>query len=369
MKRNNILGIVFANSHDALLNDLSKSRSMASVPFGARYRMIDFTLSNLSNAGVSKVGIVTKANYFSLMRHLGTGKAWDLDRKVGGLSIYPPYSSAETQVYKGRVEALIGISECLTESEEEYVILCDSDVIANVDLKDMKRFHKEKNADMTIVFSRGKKPKGQHDIMDFKFQEDGKIIGVGFNDKTLCDYGLDIILVKRQLLIDLINEAYENRQISFSHGIIERKYKKLNIYGYRHDGFVAVMDSIDSFFDANMALLDASVRADLFNTSRPIHTDGRDDMPVKYGINAKVSNSIIADGCIIEGEVKNSILSREVYVGAGAVVENCILMDNVTVGNDSRINCVICDRYAQISEKKYLDGSESKCIIGKRQII
>lgn len=369
MKTNNILGIIFANSHDVLLKDLTDTRSMASVPFGARYRLVDFMLSNLTNAGVSKVGLVTKANYFSLMRHLGSGKPWDLDRKYGGLSIYPPYSSGDAQVYKGRVEALYGIMECLLESEEEYVILCDTDVIANIDLKRVKKYHDEKSADITVVYASGKKPRGQHDVMSFGFDTDGRIVNVSFEESEACDYGLDVIVIKRELLIKLINEAYNAGSVSFSHGIIEPQHDKLRIYGYRHEGYVAVMDGIESYFKANAALLECCVRNDLFNSERPIYTNSKDDMPAKYGIESDVSNSLIADGCIIEGRVKNSILFRDVIVSAGAVVENCVLMEGTTIGAGCKLNYLITDRYATVTEDKKLDGREIKRIIGKRETV
>ncbi len=369
MKANNILGIIFANSHDALLRELSETRSMASVPFGARYRLVDFMLSNMTNAGITEVGLVTKANYFSLMRHVGTGKPWDLDRKSGGLSIYPPYSSGDAQVYKGRVEALYGIMECLLESDSEYVILCDTDVVANIDLKKIKKYHDEKQADITVVYAHGAKPKGQNDVMDFAFDKDGKITNVGFADSEDCDYGLDIIVIRRELLIDLVNATYNQGLVSFSHGIIDARYKELDIYGYRHDGFVAVMDDVNGYFEANMALLNRDVRVDLFNPKRPVYTNNKDDMPVKYGIESKVSNSLIADGCIIDGEVENSILFRDVIVAAGAKVSNCVLMDGTTVGAGCELQYMISDRFATVTENKKLDGREVKRIIGKKETV
>lgn len=369
MKRNNVLGIIFANSHDALLKELTETRSMASVPFGARYRLVDFMLSNMTNAGISEVGLVTKANYFSLMRHLGSGKPWDLDRKYGGLSIYPPYSSGDAQVYKGRVEALYGIMECLLESEHEYVILCDTDVVANIDFRKLKKFHKEKNADITVVYAKGKKPKGQNDVMDFKINKSGKITGVSFADSDSCNFGLDVILIKRELLIDLVNDAYNLGMVSFSHAIIDAKYKELDIYGYYHDGFSAVMDGVRGYFEANMALLSSDVRNDLFTRERPVFTNSKDDMPAKYGLESEVSNSIIADGCIVEGEVRNSILFRDVIVAAGAVVENSILMEGTTIGAGCEINYMITDRFATVTEDKKLDGRETKRIIGKKETV
>lgn len=358
MITNNTLGIVFANSHDALLGKLTKQRSMASLPFGGRYRLIDFSLSNLSNAGVAKVGVITKANYHSLMTHVGNGKPWDLDRKNGGLSILPPYASPDAQVYKGRLEAIYGILEYLLESEEENVVVCDSDIVANINVRKLIKFHKEKNADVTVVYVRGDKPEGQNDMMDFKFDADGRITAVNFEESMNCDYSLDVMVIGRQLLIDIVLSEINAGRVSLSHGIFSKGYNKYKIYGFKHEGFAAVMDSPESYYKANLALLDPDVRDDVFNFENPIYTKTRDDMPAKYGISAKARGSIIADGCIIEGTVKNSVLFRGVKVGKGAIIENCVLMEGTTVGTNSILKNVIADRFVRITDNQQVDGKK-----------
>ena len=365
MSKNNILGIIFANSHDAILGDLAKSRSMGSVPFGGRYRMIDFSLSNLSNAGVDKVGIITKANYYSLMSHLGTGKPWDLDRKNGGLSILPPYASADAQVYKGRLEAVYGILEYLLEAEEENVVLCDSDVVANIDIKKVLKFHKEKEADITVVYTHGNKPAGQNDMMHYTFDNDGRINSVNFEGSDDCDYSLDTIIIDRKLLIDIVTNETAVGRISLSHSVFGYGYKKYKIYGFEHNGFSAVMDSPKSYFNASMALLDKEVRDDLFNRNNPIHTKTRDDMPARYGIDASVKGSLVADGCIIEGTVHNSILFRGVEVKKGAVVKDCVLMESTVVGENSELVGMITDRFVTVSQNKNLNGKNGQFYLPK----
>ncbi len=360
MKVNKTLGIVFANSHDALLGKLTRQRSMGSLPFGGRYRLIDFALSNLSNAGIDKVGLITKANYHSLMTHVGNGKPWDLDRKNGGLSILPPYASPDAQVYKGRLEAIYGILEYLLESDEKNVVLCDSDVVANIDIKKLLSYHKEKDADVTVVYTHGDKPDGQNDMMDFKFDADGRVIAVNLEENTNCDYSLDIVVIGRQLLIDIVVSEINAGRVSLSHGVFSKGYNKYKIYGFEHKGFAAVIDSPESYYRANLALLDASVRADVFSRKNPIYTKTRDDMPAKYGISCKAKNSIIADGCIIEGTVKNSVLFRGVKVGKGATIENCVLMEGTTVEKDSVVKNIITDRFVKITDNQQIDGRNNK---------
>lgn len=369
MKTNNILGIVFANAQDIMLGDLTKNRSMASVPFGGRYRVIDFMLSNFANAGISHVGIITKTNYLSLTNHLSNGKPWDLDRKNGGLCILPPFITGTAQYYTRRLEMLNSIMEFLTSCDEEYVILGDSDVVANIDIRAFYKFHKAKEADISVVCAKGKKPKGHNNVTDFKLSDTGLVEDVNFNDSDDCHYSLDVVLVKRELLINLVDEGILCGQVSLSHGIFERKYKELKIYGFIHTGFSAVMDSIQSYFEANMALLKCDVRRDLFNGSRPIFTKSRDDMPVKYGLKSEVSNCLIADGCVIKGTVKNSILFRGVTVEEGAVIENCVLMDDTKIGKNCKISNVISDRQVEITSNKTLDGMAIGYYIDKNKII
>lgn len=369
MITNNTLGIVFANSHDALLGDMTKHRSMGSLPYGGRYRLIDFALSNLSNAGIDKVGVITKANYYSLMTHIGNGKPWDLDRKNGGLSILPPYASPDAQVYKGRLEAVYGILEYLLESSEENVVLCDSDVVANIDVKKLLAYHKEKDADVTIVYTHGDKPEGQNDMMDYKFDSDGRIIAVNFEEARSCDYSLDTMVIGRQLLIDIVVSEINAGRVSLSHGIFGKGYNKYRIYGYKHEGYAAVMESVESYFEANLALLDPNVRMDVFSRETPVYTKTRDDMPVKYGLEAKATNCIIADGCIIEGTVKNSVLFRGVKVAKGAVIENCVLMEGTVVGTSSTIKNLITDRFVKINANQQIDGKKDKAYIEKNSVI
>lgn len=369
MSKQNILGIVFANSHDVMLGDLTKQRSMASVPFGGRYRLVDFALSNLSNAGVDKVGVITKANYYSLMSHLGNGKPWDLDRKNGGLSILPPYASPDAQVYKGRLEAIYGILEYLYEAEEEIVVLCDSDIVANIDIKSAVKFHKNRGAEITMVYTSGKKPMGQNDMMSYTIDENGRITDVDFAPADNANYNLDTLIIGRELLIDIVTKGIAKGKVSLSHTIFENGFENYKIYGFKHEGFSAVMDSVDSYFRANLALLDGSVRGELFSRKNPIYTKTRDDMPARYGLESKISNCLVADGCLIEGTVKNSILFRGVKVSKGAVVENCILMEGTLVEENSSLQNLISDRFVNITEGKILDGRNGSFYLPKKATI
>lgn len=367
MRKNNVMGVVFSNVNEDLIPELTINRSTASVPFGGRYRIIDFALSNLVNAGISKVGLVTKENYQSLMDHIGSAKSWDLDRKNGGLFILPPHGNASAGVYKGRIDALRGVRHFLNNSTEQYVVLYDSNTALNIDLSDMIEEHINNEADITIAYKNGVLPANHSDVMSFTI-EDGRINKVKMyeSERPVCNYSLGIMVLSRALLISLVNDAASENKRELARDVIMPNVDNFRIRGYEFKGFVGTLDSAQSYVDASMKLLDADVRADLFNKERPIYTKRKDAMPTRYGVSSSVSNSLIADGCVIEGTVKNSILFRGVKVGKGAVLENCIVMQGSEIGNNAELKYVTIDKGASVGYNRALCGAPSYYIFIKK---
>ena len=365
-------GIVFANSNDNLLRNLTSQRSMASVTFGARYRLIDFSLSNLVNAGIANIVIVPKEKYRSLMDHVGSGVHWDLDRKNGGLRILPPYLANGIKRYSGTVDALHGAKDFIERCNCDYIVLCAADILANVDISALLKAHVETGADITTVYHTGMLPPNRDDAMIISLDENSRITSIEFDGVAgaVKSYGIGITVIARDLLSKLVNDAYENDLPSFNRNVLAVKVGQLKIFGFEHSGFVTLMNGTDSYYKASMALLDTDVRRQLFNSNRPIYTKTRDDMPTRYGTKANVSNCVIADGCVINGTVKNSILFRGVTVEKGAVVENCILMQETAVGANAQIDNVIADKNAVIGENMVLKGTNEKhFFIKKNQIV
>ena len=371
MRTSAVAGIIFANINDTLLKRLTSKRSIASVPFGARYRLIDFPLSNLVNAGVSSVGIITKENYRSLMDHVGNGVYWDLDRKNGGLYLLPPYLTSGTKRYNGTVDALHGAIDYIDRCNAEYIVLCNADTIANINLSAALKSHIEKNADITLVYHNGKPPVNNSDLMLFQMDGENRIEGIGFEPQAdeATDYFAGSMIVSRELLMRLVEDAYSEGQASFTRDTLAEMTDKLRMFGFEHSEFVAVLDGTDAYYDASMALLDTNVRRQLFGTGRPVFTKTRDDMPTRYGTKANVKNSIIADGCVINGTVKNSVLFRGVTVEKDAVVENCILMQETAIGTAADIKNVIADKNAVIGDNMVLKGTPEKCVFVKKNQI
>lgn len=359
-----VVGIIFANVHDDMLGELTQVRSAASVPFAGRYRLIDFTLSNLVNAGVSNIGLLTKGNYRSLMDHIGSGIYWDLDRKKGGVHFLPPYINGKSGLYQDSVEALFNATDFIEKSHAEYVVVCEANTAANVNLAAAIEMLEKSEADVALVCTNGKAPVHHNDSMVLSLDESGVVQSIAF-EKSEEDvlYGLGITVIRRELLVNLIAKASKNDCENFYRDVLAQIVSKQKVVGYVHEGYAAVMDDVASYKKNSFALLNPAVRAQLFRAERPVYTKTRDDMPTRYGTHSVVKNSLIADGCVIDGTVKNSILFRGVHVEKGAVVENCILMQGVSVGKNATITNVISDKNGKISENVTLKGTEADSIL------
>lgn len=356
----NVLGLVFANMHDTTLGDMTKNRTMGSVMFGGRYRLIDFPLSNMVNSGISEVGVITKSNYQSLLDHLGSAREWDLARKKGGLYILPPFGNVESTLYRGRIEALYGAMSFINHSRAKYVILSDCDVVTNIDYKPIVAAHIESGADITAVAHTG--VYSSDDIKTstvFNVDADKNVTSVLINPDIsgTCTTSLNVFVMSMDFLIETVNDAMARGNVSFERNILQEKCRELKIKIYEYDNYFSKLNSPESYFKSNMALLEPENARKLFVPKRSIYTKVSDNAPVKYDLDSKVSNSLIADGCIIEGEVENSVLFRGVKVGKGAKVKNCILMQGTVVGDNAELNYLITDKNVSICENHILTSS------------
>ena len=270
------VGVIFSNIHDENIPELSRQRTMGSLPYGGRYRLIDFALSNLVNSGVTTVGIITKNNYQSLMDHLGSGKDWDLARKTGGLILLPPYGAIDNGgLYRNRLEALREITGFLTHRNEDYVILCDCDGVYRMDFSEIISYHEEKQADITLV-CHNEKISNSTRYTVVKADDNGRITDIKVNEKVkgADRFFSNITIINRSFLISLINDAVVHGYKSFSEDILRRNIKSLKLFAYDFCGYHATIDSLSSYFQHNMELLDKSIRDELFG-NRDIYTKVR----------------------------------------------------------------------------------------------
>ena len=359
-------GIIFSNIHDTNLPELTRNRTMASVPFGCRYRLIDFTLSNMVNSNINNISVITHYNYQSLMDHIGSGKDWDLARRAGGIKILPPfitaYANNTNALYSTRLEALKNVYSSISKIPDDYVVLADCDVICNIDLKDMIRNHIENNADITIAVKKVALTKEKAKInVIIDSDNDGRIIDfkAGLNNfEGEADINLNIMVMHRQYLQEIVLDAIAHNYDSLTKDILLKNVKRRVYRTYRYDGYFACISSSQDYYASSMELInDSNVRAQLFGVrNRPIYTKVRNSAPTYYSPDAKVKNSLIADGCQIFGEVENSIIFRGTKVGKGTVVKNSILFQDTFTGENVTLNCVIADKNVVIRDNKTLSG-------------
>lgn len=363
----NAIGIIFPNSYDNLVPELAGDRLMASIPFAGRYRIIDFLLSSLANCGISNIAIVVRENYHSLMDHLGSGRAWDLLRKNGGLSIFPPYAEKNMKVYSGRVEALESILPYLKSKKEKYVIMMDANIAVDFDFNAMLAEHIESGADVTVAYTEQEIPAeliraGSHGDMYYTLKlDDGRVRRI-FMNSEMCgkqNLAMNIYIIDREALIDKIHAAFVRGYSYFERDILAPRLEKYNIRGYKYDGYYARICGLKSYFDENMKLLDDENLDALF-TGGQIYTKIRDDNPTRYINGCKTKNNLVADGCVIEGDVENCVLFRGVKIAKGAKIRNSVLMQDTVVNAGARLDYVVTDKNVTIEVGQELKGTDTQ---------
>lgn len=357
----NVLGLIFANMHEQCLPELTKARAMASVPFGCKYRLIDFPLSSMVNSGITQVGIITKQNYYSLMTHLGMGSEWDLARKNGGLHILPPYGrESAAKMYRGRLEALAGVAEFINESKAEYVVMADSNVIANIDLRPIVDFHEKNEADITCVYGKANYSEERAEMQTILYVDATNTVYDVLARPSISgemNVALNIYVMKRKFLEEIIRDSEPRALYSFETDILQHKLHDFKILGYKYDKYFEIIDSMKTYFKATMDIMNRDISREIFSLDTPIYTRVRDVAPAKYGIDCNVTGSVIADGCIIDGVVENSVLFRGVKVKKGAAVKNAIVMQDCVIDENASFTDAISDKDVTIGKGRSITGS------------
>ncbi len=377
MENNNILGLIFSGNSEVNLGDLMKFRSLAAVPVGGRYRVVDFVLSNMVNSGIINVGITTGNRPLSLRDHVGSGKDWDIDRKTTGLFLLPPPESVDTltRVPEG-VDMVNSAMSFLSRSRQEYVMISNCNTICNIDYEKVAEAHFENDADITVVYTEvgelTPKDLGHHIMIDVN--ADGIVTDMQVypqKQKSNLSY-MSMMFIKKDLLIDLVGDCLAHDKHSIAKDILLPNIGKLKICGYRFEGYKKTVDSIKSFFEFNLELLKPEIRHELFGTDdeRSIRTKVKDSIPTKYGREAEVKNSVVADGCTIEGKVENCIIFRGVKIGKGSIVKDAIIMQDSRIMENCLVENAIFDKEVILCNGKKLIGQETyPLVIGKRTIV
>jgi glucose-1-phosphate adenylyltransferase len=361
------MGIIFAN--DVAVDALTEKRAMASLPFGGRYRQVDFHLSNMAAAGIRHVGIISRSNYQSLVNHVGSGEEWGLELEEGGLEFLTPFALGNDDRYRGKLENLNAVLDFLKFSEDEYVVLTDSSILTNLNVKDIIKNHKASGKDVTVVakpgVANGKK------VLDLAIKmENGQITDMVVSYPAPAGYlaSMDIFVVGREWLINKVTECVAHDKYHMDRDLILGQWNQgtISINVYQHEGVALYNETTIEYFANSMALLDRNVRDGIFHAHHPIYTKVRDRVPAYYGEECHIENSLIADGCILEGEVNHSVLFRDVIVEQGAKVENCVLMNKAFIGEGADLKYVILDKDVTITAGAKLIGTPNTPIIIKR---
>lgn len=371
----NIMGIIHHYKNDGILREITNHRCMAAVPYGGRYRLVDFMLSNMVQAGICNIAVITSLHLRSLVDHLGKGREWGLDRKKDGLFILP--CAEEGTVIKDHYVDLKDISfnlDYLERSRQKQVVISGSNLVLNLDLARAVKTHLEKKAQITVVYKEGYFP-GEGEVSNYlclRTGKDGRIKEFdadcfpGMNKKV----SLGIYIMEKSLLLDLIADCHKENEWDLIKCGLMPNTAKIKMYGYSHPGYAAIINSLEGYFRHQRELLEPEVWRDLFNKERPILTRYKDGPPTMYCKGSEVKNSLLANSCVIEGKVENSILFRGVRIHKGAVVKNSILMQDTDVGEEAFLERVILDKHVYVSRGAMLTGNEeTQLVIGKRSVI
>ncbi len=354
----NLAGLIFANVGEINLPELTSKRTMASVPFGGKYRLVDFPLSNMSNAGINNVAVIVKNHFHSLTDHVGSGIAWDLSKRRSGLTILAPYKGHS---FNHRLEAIHHLKGYFNELNEEYILLTNSNYAANIDYQKMFEQHLLTGADITLLYKEMEIPKKADSPLVLTTDDEGRItkllISPSVEGKVKLSAGS--MIIKRDLLIKLATECVSENTIDFRRNLLQDNLGKLKMQGYRFNGHLSLIHSREDYYAENMKFMDKAIRDEVFNMSRPIYTKVRDDAPSRYGLTSKVNNSLVAQGCIIEGEVDNCILSKGVHIGKGAIVKGCIIMQDTKIGAGAVLQNVIVDKDVVVTDGHTLSGTDT----------
>jgi len=365
----NVMGIIFAN--DGTIGNLTDTRTTASIPFGGRYRQVDFHLSNMAAAGIGRVGIITRHNYQSLVNHIGSGEEWGLELEEGGLEYLTPYAMSTTDNYRGKLESLHSAMGFLKYgSDDEYVVMTGSAILSNIDLRDVIASHVESGRDITVVTKADIADGRKMLDLALKLDNKGEVCDIAVDYAAPTGYlaSMDIFVLGKKWLREKVNEFIARNLFHMDRDLVLGLWQKneltINVYPFK--GIALYNESLEEYFRNSLSLLDPKVRHDLFGFNHPVYTRVRDRIPTYYGEKCIIDNCLVADGCVVEGTVSQSILFRDVTIGEGASVDQCLIMNDAVIGEGAELKYVILDKDITVRPGARLYGTPTNPIIIKR---
>ena len=365
----NVMGIIFTN--DADMGELTDKRTMASLPFGGRYRQVDFALSNLSYAGVRHVGIISRHNYQSLMNHIGDGEEWGLELEEGGLEFLTPYAQSVTHTYRGKLESLANAMDFLEYgADDELVVMTDSAILSNIDLNAVLHAHVASGKDVTVVTKAGICNGEKLIDLALKVNGKGEVTDMLVDYAAASDYvaSMDIFVLGKQFLIRTVKEMIARDKFHMDRDLALGGWQRgvVSVNTFPFDGVALFNESVEEYYNHSLSLINQDIRKDLFDGRHPIYTKVRFRVPTYYGEDSKIDNSLVADGCMLEGEVKGSVLFRNVTVGKDAEIEDCIVFNDAVIGEGAELKYAILDKDVVVTPGAKLIGTKKNPVIVKR---
>lgn len=364
-----VMGIINLSENENDIKELTINRPIAGIPFGGRYRIIDFILSNFVNSDIDNVGIFTQGKFRSIQDHIGSGKHWDLDRKNGGLFMFNPSVDEHNKIYiKGDIDNFKNNMDYLFRSKEKYVLMAPSYMIYNMDFSKFYDAHIESGADVSVAYVESSNLEKFINCDTITMNENGRITGIGKNNGAYesAKISMEAYLMEKDILIDIIQEAIMVGEFELLKKAVQSKLESLVFRGHEFEGYLACINSIENYYDASLDILDTGIARELFFNHGPIYTKIKDEPPAKYTADSKVRNSLVANGVILEGQVENSILSRRVIVKEGSTVKNCIIMQRCTIEKGCHLENVILDKNVIIGEYNNLSGVKGNPLVIKK---
>ena len=365
----NVMGIIFAN--DATMGELTSKRTMASLPFAGRYRQVDFHLSNLTCAGIRHIGIISRHSYQSLMNHIGSGEEWGLELEEGGLEFLTPFAMSTTAAYRGKLENLYFAMDFLEYGPaDELVVMADSAVLANIDMTKVIAAHVASGKELTVVTKAGICNGTKQIDLALKLGENGVVADMAVDYAAGEDYvaSMDVFIMSKNWLIHQVKEHVAHNMYHMDRDLVMGMWQKDNasVNVYEFDGIAMFNESVEEYFYNTLSLIKKDIRRDLFAGNHPVYTKVRDRVPTYYGENCDIEDCIVADGCMLDGKVEDSVLFRQVTICEDAEVEDCIIMNDSVVGEGAKLKYVILDKDVTVRPGAKLYGTAKNPIIVKR---
>ncbi|PZE22202.1 glucose-1-phosphate adenylyltransferase subunit GlgD [Paenibacillus xerothermodurans] len=362
-----MMGVINLVNEPDELEELTYTRCVASVPFGARYRLIDFGLSNMVNSGIDNVAVFTQHKYRSLMDHLGSGKEWDLDRKRGGLFTLPAVLQETTGMSRGDLFQFYSHRDYFYRAREEYVVISRSHIICNLDFNDVLDYHLQNHADITVVYKKAEEEEFGRSRR-LAVTDDGRVTMIQDQSGRLRtdNISMEMYVISKELLLDMVESCLAQGYDHLVRDGVMKNIETLNVYGYLHDGHTGTVNTIQSYYKHSMQLLNPRIWRELFFQKNLIYTKVKDEPPAKYTESSHARNALIANGCVIEGKVENSILFRGVKIRRGAYVKNSIILQNCEIEENVIIENAILDKDVFISRGRVLTGDKQAPFIASK---